>query len=659
MAVARFQLPDGKIARFEVPDGTTAEQAQAMVEKEFPNLVAPEKTAAGDQVGRQVGLTARGAVMGLTYPGRVAGDVLGLRSTEALSGLLNKFLPTPGTPEERISQDVVSAMSGAGGQAKIASMIGKTTGLAGPTLTRYLSELFAAGPGLQVTSGGLAAGAGGTTRELGGSPTAQTVATLVGGVVPAASQAGGAMAVRGLLRGGEEGRLRTAANMETFGAAGTTPTVGQATETRASRLAETMLGKTPGSAGVMGEKTAAQAQEIGAKVNDLTAQLSPRTGAAPAGRAIKTGISGENGFIENFRAKQKDLYGKLDSQIPKDSQVDMTNTANALSALNADIPGAPALSKFFKNSTIQAIEGAMKTDTGDWTTRLPYEALKKLRNLVGQELDNTNIASSVPRSKWSALYAGLSKDLEEAATAAGPDAVKAFERANTYTRAGHARIENVLQPVLNKIDPEDVFKAATAGTREGATTLWGIMRSVPDNAQRQVAATVLERMGVALPNKQGATGEVFSPETFLTNWNKIAPEAKTALFSRYGSDFTKNLDQIATVAQNLREGQKIFANPSGTEAALTSRLGLAGIIYGALFGHPGMAATLAGGMGAAHVASKQLLTNPEFVRWLAKSTQMPAGALPGQIIGLEKLAEKQPDDQAKAMKDFASSLKTR
>lgn len=604
-----------------------------------------------EELLRQVGLTVRAGTKGIVALPNAIGDALGLHSSEAVDNLLNRFLPKPENAKERVVQDVTSAMAGAGAQSAAAAAARPVSAL-GLNLAQALSQ----GPGLQVVSAGSGAGSAGIARENGAGPLGQLAAGMAGSIAPSAIQAGGAAAIRGLARGGEAGRLKTAENIKTFEEAGTEPTAGQATENRGVRLAETMLGKTPGSAGVMVDKSKTQAAELSSKVGELADQLSTKTGATPAGRAIKEGVVADGGFRQYFKERQGALYDKLDQFIPKDRQVDMTNTANALADLNADIPGAPELSKFFKNARMQGIERAMESDTQQFTTRLPYEAMKKLRTLVGKEMADSSIVSDVPRSKWTALYSALSKDMEAAAGESGPQAVSAWERANNFTAAGMKRLET-LDPIIGTKDPEDIFRAATSGMQEGASTIRSVMRSLPDNSQRQVAATVLKRMGLAAAGKQDATGEVFSTETFLTNWNKISPEARQALFSKYGFDFTNGLDKIAKVAANIREGSKIFANPSGTEAALTSKLGIAGIVYGLLFGHPGASATLAGGMAGAHVGAKYLLTNPDFVKWLARSTGMPAGALPGQITALENIAARQQPDAKQAMQQIADQLK--
>src|SRR6478609_10088113 len=71
MAIARFEMPDGRIARFEVPDGSTPEQAQALMKAHFEpqKPVASGKTAAkvADEAGGDVAMgTIRSGLQGGT-----------------------------------------------------------------------------------------------------------------------------------------------------------------------------------------------------------------------------------------------------------------------------------------------------------------------------------------------------------------------------------------------------------------------------------------------------------------------------------------------------------------------------------------------------------------------------------------------------------------
>lgn len=393
------------------------------------------------------------------------------------------------------------------------------------------------------------------------------------------------------------------------------------------------------------------AENLGSKIDELADSLSRGATATKAGTRIESGVKS---FVEGFRNEQGMLYDKLDASIPKNTPVDLTNTINKLSELNASIPGAPETSKFFKNSTIQAIEQAIKADTADFTTRLPYEALKKLRTLVGAELENTTLTSSVPRSKWKSLYGALSEDLGEAATAAGPEAQRAFKRANDYTRAGHERIGVYLDRVAGRDTAEKVFQAAVnpSEIKEGASTINAVMRSLKNDDRKVLQAAFLKRMGEATPGTQDDLGASFSPNRFLTNWNKISPEAKRTLFADSTGTLRADLDKIASVASNLREGSKVFANPSGTQQAISAQAPGWGALVALLTGHPGLA-TIIGGTPIAANASARLMTNPKFVHWLAQSSENPTGAIPalqGIAQGMDMEDRGAADEYIKAAK---------
>jgi hypothetical protein len=283
--------------------------------------------------------------------------------------------------------------------------------------------------------------------------------------------------------------------------------------------------------------------------------------------------------------------------------------------------------------------------TGKADGKLPYEALKKLRTLVGQEIENAGLMSDVPRSKWRALYGALAQDMRAAAEEAGPQAVRAWTRANNYTRSMLDRMDAIAHVVDRNGGPEQVFSAAMNGTRDGGTTLRALMQSLPKEGQKAVTASVIKRMGLAAPGAQDAAGDVFSAGTFMTNWNKLSPEAKRALFDRYGSGFSENMDRIARVASNIKEGAKVYQNPAGT-ADRAAAIGYAGSLAGSiLLGQPQTAAGVAAvGVGANMIG--RLLTKPWFVGWLAQATRVPVGSGLGMIQSLRQVGERQGDEDA-------------
>jgi hypothetical protein len=274
--------------------------------------------------------------------------------------------------------------------------------------------------------------------------------------------------------------------------------------------------------------------------------------------------------------------------------------------------------------------------------KLPYEAVKRLRTLVGNEIENVSIVSDVPRSKWKALYGALSQDMKGAADAAGPDAQRAFGRANAYYQAGTSRID-ALSTVLDKSGgPEAIYNAATSGTRDGATTLRTVMQSLKPDQQKVLASTMIRRLGKATAGQQNAAGDEFSMSTFLTNWNKLSPQAKTTLFDRFGSGFRSDMDAVARLASNVRQGSKVFANPSGS-ASTGAQLGtVGGFIMAALSGHPVTAAAIAGGAGTTNVIARAM-TSPAAVKFIARTSKVPLQGLIPMLAALHSEAQKTRD----------------
>ncbi|WP_175907927.1 lytic transglycosylase domain-containing protein [Burkholderia seminalis] len=714
-------------------------------------LAGREITEGVTAIPQMMGNAANAAInLGIQGVNRVAGtNIPRLRSvTSVTEELLDRAgLPRPESGAERLAGAGVSGLAGGlsgAGLAQRASM------LASGPVARYTLSQLASNPSFQGVSGATGAMSGEAARQSGAGPVGQMVASVAGGMAPAAAAAAGAGGTRYLLRGVEENIPRVRENIKTFRDAGTTPSVGQATETRNARAAESVLAKVPGGAGPMASYAERQGQAIGKKAESIADDLATKISPTDAGNVIEKGISGPGGFVSRFKAGQKVLYDKLDQYIKPNASVKMGNTERALASMNQDIEGAETLSKFFKNNRIQDIESALKADTagtragvmivppnattaeqraaashgllrrvpdqlregqaplsgslsgsrnpytgvtrpnvrtagqpssvtvspsrsapagygsgrevgipgGSPTNELPYEAVKKLRTLVGNELESTSLVSDVPRSKWKALYAALSNDLEGAAKATGnADAVKAMNRANAFSRAGHARIEDVLDKVVRQGTPEKVYQLATGDMKTGATWINAIMRSLQPAERDVVRSAFIRRMGMAKAGQQGAEGDMFSTQTFLTNWNSISPEAKRVMFAGTEGRLRENLNQIAKAAENIKEGSKVFANPSGTAPAATQIGFIASLGSAAATGHWPAAGLLLGGAGAANLITRKMITNPDFVEWLANSTKLSASAVPSALNALAQTARSLPDDVQSDVDHYVSAIR--
>lgn len=640
------------VGDLEFPDGMSQEQMAAAIQKNFPQLHRPPDSKMeeiGKNIARQLGLTARYAVEGITALPNMIGDALGLKSSEAVSGGLTKLgLPQPQGSQERVVGDVTRGMAGAVPFVAGGNIVAQS---ARPVLSRIASFMSEA-PATQVLAGGGAGAASGTAREMGAGPVGQTVAGLAGGLAAPLGAAGGAAAVRGAVRGGEASRAAGEARIGQFEDSGVTPSAAQAFQTHQAQGTEAFLSRDPGSHGFMDDFAKRQAVDMGNKVDDVAGILAGKTSPMVAGRAIEEGITGPGGFLDKFKATSKVLYDRLDSFVPPESPAKVTNTLETLDRLTKPTAGAEQTSKLLVNPKILQIGQALKTDLKGLGT-VQFSALKELRSRVGSMLSDSELISDAPRRQLKQLYAGLSSDMKNAVDTTGnKGAINAFNRANAYTRAGHQRIDDLLQPIINKTSPEKMFQAALSGSKEGDTMIHGVMQSLPPAQQKILASTILKKLGQAPAGAQGGQGGDFMVSTYLKNWNNLSPEAKRSLFSRWGPKFVQNLDTIAKTADDIQKGGRAYANPSGTGVALTLQHTVGGAVLLAIAGQIKLAAAVAIESTTSN-ATARLMTNPRFVAWLARSTRMPVEALPIALNSLSQEAKKYNDSD---LMNFAQTL---
>lgn len=417
---------------------------------------------------------------------------------------------------------------------------------------------------------------------------------------------------------------RASPRVEQFKEAGTTPSIGQATELNFIQGFENLLSKFPGGQGIFRKFSEKQQKELGA---------SSQTGVSSedAGRAIEKGVGG-------FLTRTKETWQKLDdavaAKVPKGSAFVPSNTYNALEELTATVAGAEKTTGALINPKLAEIKTNLAADLKANGGELPYEALRALRTKVGSMLDDT-LTSGVPNGELKKLYGALSKDLEVGASQAG--AGREFARQNDYYRSRMERIEGTLERVIGKT-PEETFARFMPKDANQVSTVRATMRSLDPEQRKVVTEAVVDRLGRATPGKQDAAGEVFSPETFLTNWNKMSPGAKQQIFS--DPVMRKNMDAVAGVTENLRGGAKVFANPSGSAGAATPY----GIGYLLAGGNVATAGTLVGG---AAVGAK-MLTSPKIVEWLAQYPKVAPEAASMHLARLGVIFNDTKDQELKA-----------
>lgn len=512
-------------------------------------------------------------------------------------------------------------------------------------------------PVLGAVSSALGGGASQVAAENDLGPGWQAAAGLAAGSVPALGTAAAGL-TRTVARGaGTDAAAAMRGRMEDAAAAGTTLTAGQAGGSRVVQALEKTSGNMWGG-GSIAKNAENQTKQLEASVNGIVDNLNPKGAALTptgAGEAINTGVASTK---KSMRDAETAAYDKVDQLVPKTTPINVS--ASTQKAADIAVPTSnEALNAATVSPKIKAINAALSLYTLTDGT-MPYADLTRLRTHVGSMIDRS-FAPADPQTNGALkqLYASLSEDLNAGASTVSPEAQAAVKAASTLYKTNKAQ-RDALDKVVNSAGgPEAIFQAATGQTKAGATKISDVMSALdPENAN-VVRATVLHRMGRAIPSKSNPA-ESFDANTLLTNWNKMSSEAKNTLFGSSGAsgDLRKSLDSITNTVGTLRNAGHTLANPSGTASAGAHALGLWGLLTEAgtaLFsGHLKVAAASVGaGAGAAGVNAllSRALVNPRTARWIATTTKLPQHAIPNAVNQLSKMGAGDPD-----ARDLATEL---
>ena len=167
-----------------------------------------------------------------------------------------------------------------------------------------------------------------------------------------------------------------------------------------------------------------------------------------------------------------------------------------------------------------------------------------------------------------------------------------------------------------KVDkPEALWKTIDGYTKKGGDlkALSGLVRQLPEDMKGDIAGSVIRGLG---RNQTGG----FSLDLFARDWNKMTPQAKTILFGNAGTH-VQSLNDLATIADRLKDVKGKYGNPSGTgQANIFNHLAatLAAVVGGQYspVATAGLVGTAVGGNVAARV-----LASPASAASIAKYAQ--------------------------------------
>lgn len=365
-----------------------------------------------------------------------------------------------------------------------------------------------------------------------------------------------------------------------------------------------------------------------------------------AGKAAQRGAKQWMGESER---KGDALYQAI--PIPPKSEATANNTRAALLEITKEMESNPELSALWVGhprlkATLEALtpkEGTKtvgpagypkfqkQVGTGEFEGgKISWEDMKRLRSIVGEIAGRPSLGADGDQvAAMRKFYGALSEDMRATAAASSPEALKAFNRANTYWRGRSQRIDNILTDILGADlgkGGQPAFEAINRLARKDGgdpAKLAVMLRTMPPDEADAVRGTILSRLGRSSSGRQDDAGEMFSPAEMVTQWDQLSPKAKSILFQ---GEHRRAIDDVMKVAAGMKAGQQ-FANTSKTSIG-TNITALGGI------GLANLPAAIA--MAAAQFGGGKLLGSPRFARWVASGAKKPNPA--AQLAHINQLA---------------------
>lgn len=414
---------------------------------------------------------------------------------------------------------------------------------------------------------------------------------------------------------------------------GVTPSLGMTGKTGA--MAAATLEKVPFAAEMVAKDASRAVGEVeGAFRKAVPGGLSP----ASAGSLLQSGLKA---FVVKFKDRSNQLFDKVADFIPPGTRVPVTNMQAAIANTKQYFSQNPELAQKLGLGSWDAVVAEAQKNGISW------QGVRQLRTKVGDAISSDRGAlagEDIGRLKQ--LYGALTADMEAAARAAGKDAYGAFTRANTYYKSGAQRIERSLDATIKASNPERAFEAFDALNKaDRASSDVMRMRQIKASLSRddwsQISSSIADRLGRAKAGAQNAEGGVFSPATFLTEWNKMTPEAKRILFDE---PVRVELEKIAKVSERIKaSGAERNMSNTGTILASTA-------LASAFLKAPTTTAAALGGA----VISAKAMTSPIFLRAVNQAMSGDARAIEAMAKGKGPYAQ----DAALLMRMTASEAQS-
>jgi hypothetical protein len=430
------------------------------------------------------------------------------------------------------------------------------------------------------------------------------------------------------------------------------PTVAQVTGSPMANFVERGLQIMPTSTRIMRESAEKTINDI---ENAQIALTNRYGGAGTFEETSEKVMKGAQRARATYDANVSRMYKEVGELIPDNFVSNGTNVTQFINMYLAD-----AATNTGKESLNPALSQASKLAKDAADGVLTYDRLKRFRTSMmrGIRAAESKGALDDKEQKLNELIGYVTKDLydlvDDAAKSIGPIEAKggktvldlykdanAFVAKNKDISGDITFIDNVIK--RGKVESTGALKYALSGANDSGIRLRKLRSQFTPEEFDVIAGYQLGKMGTPgaavggsaelaeIGTQTGAeyvAQQGFSPATFLTNFDKLSKEAKSALFTggKY-QELVPALDDLNFVIKRVNTAAKEQLNPSGTAKAaasvgifsmFTPAAGALGQAMGGMSFDFGFSALIAPWAGA------KLMTNPSYVKWLTKGVEIAA-----------------------------------
>lgn len=383
----------------------------------------------------------------------------------------------------------------------------------------------------------------------------------------------------------------------------------QITENAPTRMYANIGSKLPGG-GALRKRSQQTIEGFDKRVEDVTSSTGRLMEKSDLGQHIENTFgSNKGGYIDRFTNKADDLFEDVTKTVPMTTQVDLSGTRKAMLNTFESFPSNPALGAALSNSRLKGFADAL-TDAAGNPKPLFFNEAQQLRSEVGKMLGAPQLTNDIPRRDLAMVYSALTDDMRKSLVDQ-PDALKAFDKASRFYRAGMNRIHSVIEPLLNPNSNEGIVNKLNSMLKSDANGMRTLRRSAAPEEWDTVAANIFHGLGQETPGAAGATGAGFNIPKFLTDFNKLRENRKAFDYAFGGTRYAHLRDtygDLAEISDSIKHSMKM-SNPS-----YSGYTGGAIALFSALLYNPMFTAKAVG----SNFLASHIMASPRIARWLVK-----------------------------------------